>query len=100
MNVTGLSYVIVHYTFLDSEAFTSDYASKVEGTIVASGGRFLVRGNEVVYGEGEAHADLHVVVEFPSREAALTWKTSDAYQAIEQARTNNATGPFIIIDGV
>ncbi len=94
------AYVIVHYTFLDSEAFTSDYASKVEGTIVASGGRFLVRGNEVVYGEGEAHADLHVVVEFPSREAALTWKTSDAYQAIEQARTKNAKGPFIIIDGV
>jgi uncharacterized protein (DUF1330 family) len=94
------AYVIVHYTFLDAKAFTSDYASKVEETIVASGGRFLVRATEIAYGEGDAGADLHVVVEFPSLDAALVWKSSDAYQAIEQARTNNATGPFIIIDGV
>lgn len=94
------AYVIVHYTFLDAEVFASDYASKVEETILAWGGRFLVRGNEIAYCEGGADADLHVVVEFPSSEAALAWKSSDAYQAIEGARTNNATGPFIIIDGV
>ena len=40
------------------------------------------------------------MLEFPSRDAANAWESSEQYQAIVKARTENATGPFVIIDGV
>jgi uncharacterized protein (DUF1330 family) len=39
------------------------------------------------------------VIEFPSREVAEAWYASDAYQAIIQHRTDNATGALTLVDG-
>ena len=40
------------------------------------------------------------MLEFPSRDAAHAWESSEQYQHIVKARTENTTGPFVIIDGV
>ena len=84
-----------------SEAVVRNTAvTKVEDTIKAFGGKFLVRGGEIAYSEGKKLGDLNVIVEFPDRESALNWKKSSEYQAILPGRIENATTQFIIIDGV
>ena len=55
------TYAIAHVTFTNREAFMSDYASKVGGTVAAFGGRYLVRAGEVSYSEGESLGDISVV---------------------------------------
>ena len=78
---------------------TKAYASQVPQTIAAFGGKYLVRGGHATQLEGLPQGDRNVVVEFPSREAAQAWYASEAYQAIIQHRTNNATGALVLVDG-
>jgi uncharacterized protein (DUF1330 family) len=49
--------------------------------------------------EGEALGERHVVIEFANRETAEAWYASEAYQAIVQHRTANATGSLVLVDG-
>ena len=94
------AYAIAHVTFTNREKFMADYGSKVEATINAFGGKFLVRGGEVSYQEGEALGDINVVIEFPDRAAAISWEESEQYQAILPGRTDNSVGNVVIVDGV
>ena len=94
------TYAIAHVTFTNREAFMSDYASKVGGTVAAFGGRYLVRAGEVSYSEGESLGDSSVVIEFPDRESAHAWNNSKEYRDIVPIRHQNSVTNFIIIDGV
>jgi len=92
-------YVNGHLKALNPEAFKTQYAAKIPPMIEAHGGKFLVRGGNVVYSEGEK-ADIDVVAEFSDVAAAEAFLSSDAYKAIEPARKENTTGPFMIVEGV
>ena len=94
------TYAIAHVTFTNREAFMSDYASKVGGTVAAFGGRYLVRAGEVSYSEGESLGDISIVIEFPDRESAHAWNNSKEYRDIVPIRHQNSVTNFIIIDGV
>ena len=94
------AYVVGHATLTNPEKFVAEYGSKVEETIQAFGGQFLVRGGDISYREGEKLGDTDVVVEFPDRESAMAWEESEQYQAILPGRTENTTTYLIIIDGV
>ena len=94
------AYVIAHLTLTNPDRFMSEYMSKVGAVVEAFGGKYLVRGSDISYQEGESLGDRTVVIEFPSRDAAHAWGSSEQYQAIAKARTENSTGPVIIIDGV
>ena len=94
------AYVMWNATVTNPEKFVAEYGSKVEETIQAFGGQFLVRGGDISYREGEKLGDIDVVVEFPNRESAIAWEESEQYQAILPGRTDNATTYLIIIDGV
>ena len=94
------AYVMGHAKVTNPEKFAAEYSSKVEETIQAFGGQFLVRGGDIIYREGEKLGDVDIVVEFPDRESAIAWEGSEQYQAILPGRTENATTYLIIIDGV
>ena len=94
------AYAIGHMTLTNAEKFMTDCGSKVEGSIKAFGGKFLARGGEVFYQEGEPLGEINVVVEFPDRAAAIAWEESEQYQAIVAGRTDNSVGNFFIMEGV
>ena len=94
------AYVIGHVTLTNPEKFMADYGSKVEDTIKAFGGKFLARGGEVSYQEGEPLGEIHVIVEFSDRAAAIAREESEQYQAILAGRTDNSVGGILIMDGV
>jgi len=43
---------------------------------------------------------LTVVLEFPSTEAVMGWKSSAEYQKIVSFRLDNSNGPLVICEGV
>ena len=87
-------------TLTDAEKFAAEYGSKIEATINAFGGKFLVRGGKVPYQKGQSLGDINVTIEFPDRAAAISWEESEQYQAILPGRTNNSVGNAVIVDGV
>jgi uncharacterized protein (DUF1330 family) len=46
---------------------------------------------------GEWEDTRSVIIEFPSKESALAWMTSDAYQAIAKHRDAGSTANSILV---
>ena len=70
---------ISHVTVTDPQAYKS-YATRAVDIIAEYGGVFLSRGGAHRQLEGTAH-ERHVVVRFPSLDAAEKCYNSDAYRA-------------------
>ncbi len=79
----------------NDEALT--YLERVEDTVAPYGGKWLAQGPPNVVVEG-AWPGAVVLMEFPSREAALQWYKSSAYQAILPLRTRNSISDIVLID--
>lgn len=92
------AYLIGQITITNPDAYAA-YAAEVPQTIATFGGKYLVRGGQATQVEGQSPGDRHVVIEFPSRDAAEAWYSSDAYQAIIRHRLDNATGTLTLVDG-
>ena len=78
-----------------SDALT--YLESVEATVAPFGGKWLAQGtpNEVVEG---AWPGLVVLMEFPSRDAAMDLYNSAAYRTILPLRVRSAISDIILID--
>ncbi|XHS76914.1 DUF1330 domain-containing protein [Burkholderiaceae bacterium UC74_6] len=72
------------------------YLEAVEATAAPFGGKWLAQGPPSVL-EG-AWPGAVVLMEFPSRQAAVTWYASPQYQAILPLRTRNAVSDLILVD--
>ena len=92
------AYVIYEGEVLDPERY-EDYKPKAAASIVAAGGRYLVRGGEVEVLEGEAPAGRTVVLEFSTMQAARAWYRSEEYNEIRKIREGAARVRMYIVDG-
>ena len=92
------AYVIYQGEVTDPERY-EDYKSKAAASIVAAGGRYVVRGGDIEVLEGDAPPGRTVVLEFPSREAALDWYRSEEYTAIRKIREGAARARLYVVDG-
>lgn len=92
------AYVIVQETVHDEAQFAT-YRSSVPATLRPYEGRFLVRGGELSVIEGEWPHPRLIVLEFPSRRAAMAWYRSTEYQAILPLRRASCESNLVVVDG-
>ena len=90
-------YIIGHITVRDPEAY-KEYVERDTPILKALGGRFIVRGGQAIVPEGEALI-RHVVIEFPSYEAALTAYNDPEYQEVADIRRRTADSVIIVVEG-
>jgi uncharacterized protein (DUF1330 family) len=93
------AYVIYQGEVLDPERY-DEYKAKGAASILAAGGRYLVRGGDVEVLEGEAPAGRTVVLEFSSMQAAMDWYRSDEYTEIRKIREGAARARMYVVEGV
>ena len=94
-----VAYVIYQAEVLDPERY-DEYKAKGAASILAAGGKYLVRGGDVEVLEGEPPAGRTVVLEFPTRQAAIDWYRSDEYTEIRKIREAAARARMYVVDGV
>ena len=88
------AYVSVHATINDPEKQQA-YGAAAGPLVEKHGGKIVCRGPaETLHGES-AHGVM-VVLEFPSKQAALDWYNSDEYQAIIPTRDAAMDSVFIL----
>jgi len=75
------------------------YLRGIDATLEPFGGRFIIHGGKKEVMEGAPSDDL-IVISFPTMEAARSWYTSPAYQALIGLRTQGAEGDVYLIQGV
>ena len=93
------AYVIVETDVTDPEQY-EQYKAASPAAITAGGGRFLVRGGELVVLEGDWQPPRVVLLEFDDLEAARRWYESRAYQEAKKLREGAARFRAIAVQGV
>jgi uncharacterized protein (DUF1330 family) len=76
------------------------YTGATPAVIARYGGKFIVRGGEIVTLEGEPERRRLVVIEFPSLARAQEFYHSPEYSKVKELRSGAAIGQFIAVDGV
>jgi uncharacterized protein (DUF1330 family) len=90
------AYVLVEVDIHDVSLY-EEYKKLTPASIEAYGGRFVVRGLSVQVMEGDWKHDRLVLLEFPSKEVALSWYHSEAYQQARAIREKASSANFLII---
>lgn len=90
-------YWVAHVTVTDPVAYAA-YQQAAQSVFDAHGGRFLARGGAAQTIEGP-HDDRHVIVAFPTLEAAQACYNSPRYAAARQLRRDAARVSIVFVEG-
>jgi uncharacterized protein (DUF1330 family) len=90
-------YWVAHIDIRDPEAYKT-YQSAIAEVFRKHRGRYLVRGGSFESKEG-ANRSRHIVVEFPSYQAALAAYHSPEGQAAAAMRQANAQTNLLVLEG-
>ena len=97
--MTKKGYWIAHVEPTDPEGY-APYVAGAKPAFERFGARFLVRGGEFTCFEGGAGQTRHVVIEFPSVQAARDCYNSPEYQEAMQHRLKaSRNGHLVIVEG-
>lgn len=83
-----------------SEAWIPDYIGPANALVAKHGGTYLARtaSHERLEGEGE-DAALRVIIEWPSKQAAVAFMNDPAYLPHLEARSNGSVSHHVLIEG-
>ena len=85
------AYVLVHIEVEDFDRYFAEYIPGVVELFGKHGAQVLVATGEPDTIEGELSGNWHVVVEFPSMDAAKAWYTDADYLPLRDLRMNELT---------
>jgi len=92
------AYLIARVSVSDPQQY-KQYTDRTPGVIAKFGGKFIVRGGQIVNLEGPPESGRIVVIEFPSLEHVQAFYRSEEYQQIKKLRAGAATGSLIAVEG-
>jgi uncharacterized protein (DUF1330 family) len=92
------AYIVARIQITDRERY-SEYVKHTPRVIARFGGRFIVRGGEMLTLEGPDDPLRLVIIEFPSLEQAKAFYSSPDYVAVKALREGAGTGTFVAVDG-
>jgi uncharacterized protein (DUF1330 family) len=90
-------YWIAHVDVTDPEAYKA-YVAANAAAFGKYGARFVVRAGESTLKEGSLKS-RHVVIEFPSYQAAIDCYTSPEYVHAKSLRDDASDGDLVIVEG-
>jgi uncharacterized protein (DUF1330 family) len=94
------AYIIAQINAINAGRYP-EYTAQVPATIAKHGGRFIARGGNAKVLEGNLPLPQRlVIIEFPSREAAEAWWSSEEYEPLKALRQANSEGTLFLVDGV
>jgi uncharacterized protein (DUF1330 family) len=90
--------MIVDITPTDSTRY-QEYIEAVRPIVESHGGRYLVRGGQIVTLAGEWRPQRVIVIEFPSMERLTGCMTSPEYRRIAPLREQSTVSRAIAVEG-
>src|ERR1044071_9864313 len=93
------AYLIVNIAAIHDDKTYAQYRARVNESVRAAGGEYLVRGGHVDVLEGGWRPNRVVVVRFPSAAAAKSWWDSSAYAELKGMRHASAVTEMILVAG-
>lgn len=92
-------YVVAELEITDRR-WVAEYVRDVTPMVERHGGRYLARtGNAEWLEGGRGAGKIHLIVEWPSREAAIAFYESDDYRPYREARLAGAVNEMVLVAG-
>ncbi len=92
-------YAIIEVDITDP-GWVAEYARNVTRLVERRGGRYLTRTSAVEKIEGQRKApQIVVLMEWPSKEAAIAFYQSEEYRPYRQSRLQGACNEFLLVRG-
>ncbi|UCE63064.1 MAG: DUF1330 domain-containing protein [Nitrospirota bacterium] len=92
-------YVVAELNVSD-DSWVPSYLAEVTRLVEENGGRYLVRTPKIQKIEGERPVpQIFIIIEFPSKEAAVTFYSSAEYQPYLKARKEGASTEMVLVAG-
>ena len=92
-------YIIVEIDVTDPAVY-EEYRHAAGATVLAHGGKYLVRGGAAETLEGDWRPKRIVVLEFESVERARAWWSCEEYREPKKLRQKSAVTKMILVEGV
>jgi uncharacterized protein (DUF1330 family) len=92
------AYIIVEVDVHNPEAY-EDYKKLTPASLQPFNGKFIVRGGAAETLEGDWQAKRIVVLEFPNKDLAKNWWSSEEYAPAKALRQRTATTRMILVEG-
>jgi uncharacterized protein (DUF1330 family) len=93
-----LGYVIVEIDVFDPAGY-EEYKNQAGATVVAYGGKYIVRGGATETLESDWKPKRLVVLEFESVQRAKDWWNSQEYRELKKMRQRTAHAKMIVVEG-
>jgi len=95
-----MKYYAVAEIEITDQTWVPDYVKNVTGMVERLGGRYLARTSTVEKVEGERKLpQIFLIIEWPSREAAMAFYESEEYRPYRERRIAGARNEFLLIAG-
>ena len=92
------AYLIIEVDVHDATQYEA-YRSPTAPSLLHYNGKFIVRGGATETLEGDWDAKRIVVLEFPTKEKAKQWWSSEEYAPAKAIRQRSATTKMILVEG-
>jgi uncharacterized protein (DUF1330 family) len=92
------AYIIARVEVTDRDKYRR-YTQATPEVISKYGGKFIVRGPEILTLEGDPETRRLVVIEFPSLDEAKKFYQSPEYTQVKALRSGAAVGQFLAVEG-
>ena len=95
-----MKYYLIAEIEITDQSWVAEYIKNVTGMVERRGGRYLARTPKVERIEGERKpTGIFVIVEWPSKEAAVAFYESEEYRPYRQNRIAGARNEFFLVAG-
>ena len=95
-----MKYYMIGEVETTEQSWVPDYVANVTGMVERWGGRYLARTPKVEKVEGvRSLQGIMVIVEWPSKEAAIAFYESEEYRPYRQKRLAGAKNEFVLVAG-
>jgi uncharacterized protein (DUF1330 family) len=95
-----VKYYFIGEIEVKDQSWVPDYVSNVTGLVERRGGRYLARTPKIEKIEGERKPlPMCVILEWPSKEAAVSFYESEEYRPYRQNRIAGAKCEFLLVAG-
>jgi uncharacterized protein (DUF1330 family) len=95
-----MKYYAVAEIDVTDRSWVLEYVKNVTGLVEAHGGRYLARTSQIEKLEGDRRIpQIFLIIEWPSRDAAVAFYESEEYRPYRQSRLQGARNEFVLVAG-
>ena len=95
-----MKYYAVAEIEVTDRSWVLEYVENVTPMVESYGGRYLARTSRIEKLEGERRTpQIFLIIEWPSREAALAFYESEEYRPYRESRLQGSKNEFLLVAG-